>query len=411
MHLPALNIPDLYLSLWRATIDCDRKDDKNTWDWAVFRNLSLWKEHGKEVAATRPYIPGSFDRPPRDPAEKLNSGYKAWEFLLYFFGLGPCLLYGRLPPIYWKQYCKLVRGVLLLLQDEIPQSEIVEANSLLTESLTEFEEIYVQRKAERIHFVRPSVHAISHMPHETLRMGPGIIYAQWTMERTIGNLGGEINQHSNLYANLANCGVRRAQINAIKAMVPDIEPLEKVLPRESQDIGGGYVLLQARDSTSRPVTEVEAAAFRKYLTHMNVEVDKHFSPSITRWARLRLPNGQIARSRWKEELKQIEDLRTSRNVMTNLNGTANLAEIHFYTSISVNGQLKHLAVASFYGAPHEQLQQESSNTYISVQHFRDVDTKGIADLSNIELARVEATPPFSPALDRGDYPKVKFWER
>ncbi|KAF8830954.1 hypothetical protein HHX47_DHR1000245 [Lentinula edodes] len=77
MHLPALNVPDLYLSLWRGTIDCDRKDDKNTWDWAVFRTLSIWKEHGKEVAAIRPYIPGSFDRPPRDPAEKLNSGYKA----------------------------------------------------------------------------------------------------------------------------------------------------------------------------------------------------------------------------------------------------------------------------------------------------------------------------------------------
>ncbi|KAJ8089822.1 hypothetical protein PM082_018398 [Marasmius tenuissimus] len=58
------------------------------------------------VAAATPFIPISFDRPPRDPAEKISSGYKAWEFL-YFFGLGPCLLYGLLPNKYWSQYCKL----------------------------------------------------------------------------------------------------------------------------------------------------------------------------------------------------------------------------------------------------------------------------------------------------------------
>lgn len=127
MHLPALNIPDLYLSLWRGTMECDKNDNKDTWDWAVFRDISIWKEHGREVAAATPYIPGSFDRPPRNPAEKINSGYKAWEYLLYFFGLGPCLFYGRLPHKYWMQYCKLVRGVTILLQDSIAQAEIKES--------------------------------------------------------------------------------------------------------------------------------------------------------------------------------------------------------------------------------------------------------------------------------------------
>ena len=35
MHLAALNLPDLMLSLWRGTIDCTRPDDRCTWDWAV----------------------------------------------------------------------------------------------------------------------------------------------------------------------------------------------------------------------------------------------------------------------------------------------------------------------------------------------------------------------------------------
>ncbi|KIY53770.1 hypothetical protein FISHEDRAFT_18296, partial [Fistulina hepatica ATCC 64428] len=82
MHLPSLNIPDLYIPLWRGTFSCDRTDNKDTWIWAVLKNPAEWKAHGKLVEAATHCIPGSFDRPPRNPAEKISSGYKAWEFLL-----------------------------------------------------------------------------------------------------------------------------------------------------------------------------------------------------------------------------------------------------------------------------------------------------------------------------------------
>ena len=86
MHLLSLNIPDLLINLWRGTMDCDKKDDRMNWDWAVL-NGPMWEKHGQQVASATPYLPGSFDRPPRNPAEKISSGYKAWEFLLYLFGL------------------------------------------------------------------------------------------------------------------------------------------------------------------------------------------------------------------------------------------------------------------------------------------------------------------------------------
>ena len=35
MHLGALNLSDLMISLWHGTIDCIRLDDKASWDWAV----------------------------------------------------------------------------------------------------------------------------------------------------------------------------------------------------------------------------------------------------------------------------------------------------------------------------------------------------------------------------------------
>jgi hypothetical protein len=117
------------------------------------------------VADATPYIPGSFDRAPRNPAEKISSGYKAWEFLLYFYGLGPALFHGVLPDKYWKNYCKLVRGFRILLQEEITAQELSEAHNKLTEFSNEFELLYVQRRSDHIHFVRPAIHTM-HIVHQ-----------------------------------------------------------------------------------------------------------------------------------------------------------------------------------------------------------------------------------------------------
>ncbi len=87
---------------------CEKPDNCDTWDWAVLRDLPTWHTHGQEVAAATPYLPTSFDRPPHNSAEKINSGYKAVEFLIYIFVLGPGLFYGLLPMNYWLHFCKLV---------------------------------------------------------------------------------------------------------------------------------------------------------------------------------------------------------------------------------------------------------------------------------------------------------------
>jgi hypothetical protein len=185
---------------------------------------------------------------------------------------------------------------------------------MLTQFSDEFEAIYCQRRTDRLHFVRPSIHTPSHMPYETARVGPGIIYSQWTLERTIGNLGEEIKQHSDPFANLSQRALRRCQVNALKAMIPDLEPPENPLPRGSLDLGDGYVLLTATDNASREVDEFEGAAIRAYLVSAGHPPSALWKPVVTRWSRVRLPNGQVARSAWKEKLKPIEKLRCARNI-------------------------------------------------------------------------------------------------
>ena len=152
MHLGALNLSDLMISLWQGTIDCTRPDDKATWDWAVLQK-EVWQQHGQAVADCLHYLPSSFDRPPRNIAEKLTSGYKAWEFMQYLYGLGPGLLLGVLPDKYYANFCKLVFGMRLMNQHKITLDSIGDAQAALVSFAQEFEMIYCQRLATRIHFV------------------------------------------------------------------------------------------------------------------------------------------------------------------------------------------------------------------------------------------------------------------
>jgi hypothetical protein len=309
MHLCSLNLPDLLINLWRGTFDCDKKDNRSTWDWATLQGRT-WEEHGRQVVAATPYLPGSFDRPPRNLAEKISSGYKAWEFLLYLFGLGPGLLYGILPEKYYRNFCKLVFGIRIIHQHHISSEKLSKAHAALLEFACEFELLYYQRRTDRLHFVRQSVHGTTHLAPEVIRIGPHVCSSQWTMERTIGNLGQEIRQPSNMYANLSQRGLLQSQINALKAMIPDLEPPPPIVPRGGKDLGGGYILLRAKDNCLRAIPDTEKQALSNYLkdTHA-LEVAEDWLPGVAKWARLRLPNGQVARSSWKEKLKPLQKVR------------------------------------------------------------------------------------------------------
>ena len=317
MHIIAINLPDLLIGLWRGTIDCDKKDSKVLWDWLVLVG-DVWKSHGQDIARCRPYLPGSFDCPPWNPAEKISSGYKAWEFLVYVFGYCPALLYDILPRKYWQNFCKLVSAVRLLQQRTITASQLQRAHLLVLEFTEEYEAIYYRRMVSRLHFCRQSIHGLLHLAQDVACLGPGVYSSQWTLERTIGNLGQEIKQPSNLYVNLANCGLRRSQLSALHAIIPDLQPDDLGLPRGAADLGDGYVLLRARDETCVTLTGQRATAICSFLL-AELGQDRFptdWEPRYIRWARLRLPNLQIARCAWKETSRasSAESVRHSRNV-------------------------------------------------------------------------------------------------
>lgn len=310
MHWASLNWTDLVISLFRGTLRCEKPDSKDAWVWAVLHG-DVWKKHGQAVADATPYLPGSFDRPPRNPAEKISSGYKTWEFLLYIVGLAPALLHNILPFAHWQHLCKGVAIIRCFHQYRIPREQLVWCHKLAIEYVAQFETLYFQGMPERIHFVQQSVHTMSHLGPEVIRVGPAPLYSQWPMERTIGNLGQEIKSPSQPYANLSERGLRRSQVNALKALIPELDPEETPLPRGSMALGEDFVLLRARDEFRHRIEGEAALAIRTYLECHNGPMPG--TVSLARWARLRLPNGQIARSAWKELRKPLNKVRMARN--------------------------------------------------------------------------------------------------
>lgn len=306
MHLLCINIGELLIPLWRGQLKCDPNDNKESWDWVKLIG-ETWVEHGQLVANATQYFPSSFHRPPRNPVEKISSGYKATEYYLYIFGLGPGFFRTILPRKYWKNFCKLVRGARILIQRSITGMQIREAHSFLIRFVEEYENLYYQRRPERLHFCRPWLHTLLHAAPEIARVGPGAYGSQYTMERAVGDLGRDIRQPSNPFANLCQIALRRSQINALKTICPELDPDAK-LRNIGDDIGGGYFLLAPRERyPSNLHGGPEWITIHTQFPHMK---------GVRQWGRLTLPNGQIARSLYSETQRKgkAENTRVTRNV-------------------------------------------------------------------------------------------------
>ncbi|KZS94833.1 hypothetical protein SISNIDRAFT_409381 [Sistotremastrum niveocremeum HHB9708] len=388
MHLPCLNFPDLFVALWKGqkgSIACERPDRYEDWPWICFKG-DAWTAHGLTVEAAKEYLPGSFDRTPRNPVLKLNSGYKAWEYLIWFFGMGPCLFYRLLLEPYWSHYCLAVRAFRLCMQESITPQEVTEAIQCMTKFVEDFEHIYSQQKVERIHFCRPFLHTSAHVPWEIPALGPLMMYAQWTMERTIGNLGREIRQHSNAFANLSQRALLRCQVNALKALIPDLDPLEAKLPKGGKRLQDGYALLPKRAKKSTFANHAELTAINEYAM-LQGSIYRWTSFRIRKWARLALPSGQVARSIWKEvdlRTEKSKQYRRSRNLSNQYveDGFMKLAEVKYYFELTWPREQEPvvLAMVSTYGPRDEQLYSESWKTYdsrILFQNHRIIEANSI----------------------------------
>ncbi|KAI0706255.1 hypothetical protein C8T65DRAFT_577277 [Cerioporus squamosus] len=376
MHTSAINYFDLMLDLWRGTITGSTQSDPKTWDCAVLQD-EVWDRHGVEVEWARPFLPGFFDRAPRNIALKMNSGFKAIEKQNYLFGYGPNMLRKHLPEKHWSQLCKTVRAVRLLSAYTISSADLVEARRLLDEATVEFEDIYYGRDPDKLHVVRPVIHKMWHAPDQVVAKGSLVCRTQFPMEREFGILFPQVKQHSNPFANLSAVVAREVGIQALMALLPSLDRHQdpRRLPRGAMALGDDYDLLRALQRHASPCTPAESAAFHVYYSEvdpdaLNGRTRDEFTLKVRRWARVRLPNNQVARSAWKECQKPLCRLRMARCVkFVDSDGNIHVGEVQYFCITRRARQP--VAIVSVFAPRDALLYQKSSKTIELMEHRGD----------------------------------------
>ncbi|EIW87263.1 hypothetical protein CONPUDRAFT_41273, partial [Coniophora puteana RWD-64-598 SS2] len=397
MHLAGL-ISSLFIHFWRGTLEtAGALDDPDSWDWNCLGSAEVFKAHGLDIVAAGRHLPKGHDRKPSNLEEDITSGYKTWQWNLLFFGLDPGLLYEVLPLKYWKiNYCRLVRGFRIVCQHSITEAELREAKHCFDTFYQEFEDLYYQRREDRLCFIRQSIHQLLHLASEVVQKGPPIIYAQWTMERTIGNLGQEIRQPSKLYANLSREGVRRCQVNILKALIPSLDPEPAPSSMPSVDVGEGYALLHKRSRREYKPSGVQKDALSDWLGRE--------CPEFWMWGRARLSDGQVVRSAWRENTYIQENIRISRHVKIAEEGRTFIGEVLYFAQLDVKDEQtgewrwEGVAVVELYSEPDSDLLTLSSRTFATCKRLGPQYTHVV----NIkQIAGVVGMVPHRPTLLSG----------
>ncbi|KAF8833542.1 hypothetical protein BDN67DRAFT_985962 [Paxillus ammoniavirescens] len=240
-------------------------------------------------------------------------------------------------------------------QHSITQQQLQHVHGLLCTWERDFERFYYQLKHDRLHFIHPAAHQVVHLVVEAIQKGPLICYAQWTME---------------------------------------------CLPYGSIDLEGGYALLHKRSKYSVHPDAQVSQAIQNYLPpHQEV-------PCITKWARLLLTNGQIARSAWRETLKAPEQLRISCNVKLTLDGNVWVREVQYFTQLAIPRQeggwhFSNVTILKLYSKPNAELLQLSSQVLAA---SKILDEIVICNVKTI-LSVVAMIPKqlLLPSGEEGDY--------
>ncbi|KIO09136.1 hypothetical protein M404DRAFT_132398 [Pisolithus tinctorius Marx 270] len=190
-------------------------------------------------------------------------------------------------------------------------------------------------------------------------------------------------------------------------MVPSLCPEKTLFPSTVADLDNGYILLRKRDR--RPVFPqgLASVAISNYLGQPS-------TTKIYRWARLRLPNGQIARTAWRELLRAPDQIRPARFVKvcpkTNhsyvlthifqvvLAETTRVVEVQYFTRLAVRAEgpgdawiWKNVAVVTMFSPPSPTLFKLSYQTVYACQRLEDdvhvIDVTSITGVVGMALHR------------------------
>ncbi|KIJ63712.1 hypothetical protein HYDPIDRAFT_91823, partial [Hydnomerulius pinastri MD-312] len=125
---------------------------------------------------------------------------------------------------------------------------------------------------------------------------------------------------------------------------------------------------------------------------------------------LRLPNGQIARSAWKELQRPLEKVRIAHNVKVRINGHYEIGEVQYFAQLAVDkgAQFATVAIILLYPRPDADLLNLLYRTVWSCK-FQGDNSLQVAEVQNIDA--VVAMVLHTPRLPSGITEECFFWLR
>ncbi|KIY45817.1 hypothetical protein FISHEDRAFT_8777, partial [Fistulina hepatica ATCC 64428] len=87
---------------------------------------------------------------------------------------------------------------------------------------------------------------------------------------------------------------------------------------------------------------------------------------VKQWAHLSLPNGQIARTRWKEDNISLSQLRCAQYIKLKINKEVHFGEFHFFFLHQVSHETIALTALSLFGDLVQELLKKSSGMYQTI---------------------------------------------
>ncbi|EKM79206.1 hypothetical protein AGABI1DRAFT_40729 [Agaricus bisporus var. burnettii JB137-S8] len=274
--------------------------DKNLPEKIFFKNAD---QLGKLVEEARFTLPPAFCGPIRDIYAKRQSQYKIYEWMaLVHWYIVPM---GRELGMNWLvlQNFALFSRIVEFAMTPVPRTvnDITGLQDMVNKFLEEFETIYLNDKPSNISRLRLCIFQLVHVPshikwHGSIRVG-----SQATVERSIGELGGQIRSKKSPFENLANIIFYREVTKILHLEYPEL--LESPVKRNTSRTR------QRHNVFGRLAVQNEIEMVMMSIAPFTTN---HLKPEILpyKWGKFRLENGRFLHSMLSES-KQASHRRSS----------------------------------------------------------------------------------------------------
>jgi hypothetical protein len=257
------------------------------------------RQFGELVSGAMATLPPVFCGPVRDPFLKRQSQYKIYEWMaLLHWYIIPIGIELGFNPMVLNNFSYFVEAVEMAMTIA-PRSEeeLGSLHSLLKKFLTDFERIYVGDDPEKVSRCRLCIFQLIHVPIHIKWNGSIRIGSQATVERAIGELGRKIRSKKAPFANLANIIYEKELVKLLLLYYPSLDPSPAQKPKTSENLcipQSEIKILKMEQNGSQDFHNHVYAICHWLHRDFDSQLEMH------RWGKIRLPGGNVLRSRLSE---------------------------------------------------------------------------------------------------------------